>query len=603
MDMMFAFADMKSAVSNLAARNASNLGNPSAGTGSAGRAVEDTGSNLDAFAARFKKAVGKLEAVEQSSQGAGKAEKLVETGENTETTTSAVKSGKAFLASLEAALLKISGGDLNGVTMDREGLDALEKLLVKAGFDPDEVAEALAGFKEKLGAGEKEISLGDVMKSLDSLEPVDGEDADEDVFLETSSLPFIAALLEEYQIPKDVAAGILEKADSGQNGINLNTLVQALEKMMESGSQSGTPLEITADRSKVTELLASVNMASAAEAVVQDIGAGASEGETVTLKDLISIFDTYARSKTKDVQSIQHASQLPLAGGAGENGGKESAGALVDKLFASFTLASEDQDLSGFSFREVRDQFKNDLLIPKKNGKNKTSLFAAEQTGDTSRTDTGLKEISTPVAKQVASGLSGQGHGRHAAGTEHKSADAQADKVDVQSGDTAGAKADTNSPLTSLRTKSSERALPSYVTNQVNRSIVRAVNNGESTLKIQLKPAELGRLMLTIDNSGNSIKVSILTENQAAKDILASNVNELRTTLASAGISLDSFDVDMSSDFRQSMANAGGQAGNFNRKGGRNAGGGLGGSNAEGSDEPLPLAQESDLDGSYHFVA
>jgi len=107
--------------------------------------------------------------------------------------------------------------------------------------------------------------------------------------------------------------------------------------------------------------------------------------------------------------------------------------------------------------------------------------------------------------------------------------------------------------------------------------------------------------MLTIDHSGNSMKVSIITENHAAKEMLASNVSELRTTLSSAGISLDSFEVDMSSDFKQSMADTGNSAGNFNRKNGSNTN--SDGTDLDMEDDLAGIPEGVDVDGAYHFVA
>jgi len=136
----------------------------------------------------------------------------------------------------------------------------------------------------------------------------------------------------------------------------------------------------------------------------------------------------------------------------------------------------------------------------------------------------------------------------------------------------------------------------------VSRSIVRAINQGETTLKIQLKPAELGRLQLTINNVGNSMKVSIIAENPAAKDILTANVNELKTVLASAGISLDKFDVDMDGDFKQSYTNAKNESGNSKQKN-RNEKNLFDSINQEGINGSGENLASEIQDGSYHFVA
>jgi flagellar hook-length control protein FliK len=106
---------------------------------------------------------------------------------------------------------------------------------------------------------------------------------------------------------------------------------------------------------------------------------------------------------------------------------------------------------------------------------------------------------------------------------------------------------------------------------------------------------------MTIDNTGNSMKVHIMTENPAARDLLTSSVNELRSVLSNSGVTLEQFDVDMNSDFRKSMADTGNQAGNFgkryqNRKK-------LDGLNGEGMNGPPGLIDAFSQDGALHFVA
>lgn len=117
--------------------------------------------------------------------------------------------------------------------------------------------------------------------------------------------------------------------------------------------------------------------------------------------------------------------------------------------------------------------------------------------------------------------------------------------------------------------------LPAHVTSQVGKSLARAVSQGETELKLQLKPPELGRIIMTIDNLGTSLKVSVVTENQAAKEILAAHANELKTALANSGISIGSFDVEMGSDFSQSMADARHQSKGSGSRRGRNRGAGI----------------------------
>ena len=96
------------------------------------------------------------------------------------------------------------------------------------------------------------------------------------------------------------------------------------------------------------------------------------------------------------------------------------------------------------------------------------------------------------------------------------------------------------------------------------------------------------------------MKVSVITEHQAAKDILTANVNEIKTMLSSSGISLERFEVDMSSDFRQSMADARSQ----DQPSGRQASGNSQGTESEESSDSLTGSSAGVQDsGTLHLVA
>ncbi len=150
----------------------------------------------------------------------------------------------------------------------------------------------------------------------------------------------------------------------------------------------------------------------------------------------------------------------------------------------------------------------------------------------------------------------------------------------------------------------SASSLPSYVTNQVIRSINRAITNGENEIRLQLRPAELGRIFMTIETQGDTLRVSVVTENQAAKDLLTANVNELKASLANSGINIESFDVDMGSDFKQSMANSGQQSQNGSDSG-RNRGSSIQNSSISTGDIEGTGVNNifKNEDGNLHFVA
>ncbi|MGD9733940.1 MAG: flagellar hook-length control protein FliK, partial [Desulfamplus sp.] len=150
--------------------------------------------------------------------------------------------------------------------------------------------------------------------------------------------------------------------------------------------------------------------------------------------------------------------------------------------------------------------------------------------------------------------------------------------------------------------KSVSSVLPSYVTNQVVRSINRAITSGENEIRLQLRPAELGRIFMTIETVGDTLNVSIVAENQSAKDILTGHTNDLKSSLANNGITIGNFDVEVGSDFKQSMADSGQQFQSGSDSGRNNSSSGQRSSISTDEIEGVQTILNNE-DGNLHFVA
>lgn len=100
------------------------------------------------------------------------------------------------------------------------------------------------------------------------------------------------------------------------------------------------------------------------------------------------------------------------------------------------------------------------------------------------------------------------------------------------------------------------KTLPFYVLNQVSRQILRSRLMNESEIHLQLAPPSLGRLKLTIAQTAAGLKVNIIAENTASKDMLLSNSGELKSALLEQGLRVDKIDVETQANFDQAMADA-----------------------------------------------
>ncbi|WP_022664716.1 flagellar hook-length control protein FliK [Desulfospira joergensenii] len=490
-------------------------------------------------------------------------------------------SGTETLSKLRDFFLSLSNGDLNSISIDAQGLEDLKEILVKAGFDSDEVDEVMSELLEGTGGGK--IGIADLMAGLSELDSENEGDEEEDqTLVESSFLPFLQSILQELGLTPEQVDIVVGQADKGEGGIDLNQIIEDLKALESAASDGGYSFETQAGDDSFVKLLEQMGLKTTG-----------TQGETfsLTLKDFISSLETL---KEKMSESGAGETQT-LTGQSGT--AEDKPFELINSLFKHLEVQTKEAGSDPvFSESQIRDQFKTDLILSKEN-KTKNP-FSTGQANTESKPD--FKELESLFKTSLTN------EGEKKTGPENFSLkklvsdQAKEGEKNIDQNLETGIETKTqDSKLSILRTKANIRNLPNHVTQQVSKSLVKAINQGESSLKIQLNPPELGRLVMTIDNTGNSMKVSILTENQSAKDILVGNAGELKTVLTSSGISLDQFDVDMSSNFRQSMADA------------RNPSQGSGGKNrgknktlVEGSSaETDSLGPVSAQEGTLHYVA
>lgn len=101
----------------------------------------------------------------------------------------------------------------------------------------------------------------------------------------------------------------------------------------------------------------------------------------------------------------------------------------------------------------------------------------------------------------------------------------------------------------------SKDALPAYLIDQVGKQINRSILNGDRIIRLRLKPPELGPLRIEMDVKANILKLTMTTENHSTRELLLSNIHELREALGEQGVRLERIDIQIDYDFNQSSAN------------------------------------------------
>ena len=96
----------------------------------------------------------------------------------------------------------------------------------------------------------------------------------------------------------------------------------------------------------------------------------------------------------------------------------------------------------------------------------------------------------------------------------------------------------------------SQRSLASQTMNQIVQKAVLLNNNGQHTVQIDLKPDFLGHIRMQIITESQQVAVRIVAELPIVKDMLESNLNQLRAELQAQGLEVDELDVSVAHDSR-----------------------------------------------------
>jgi hypothetical protein len=92
------------------------------------------------------------------------------------------------------------------------------------------------------------------------------------------------------------------------------------------------------------------------------------------------------------------------------------------------------------------------------------------------------------------------------------------------------------------------RSLAAQTMNQIVQKAVLLNNKGQNTVQIDLKPDFLGHIRMQIVTESHQVAVRIMAEIPFVKDMLESNLNQLKTELQAQGLEVDELEVSVAHD-------------------------------------------------------
>jgi hypothetical protein len=97
-----------------------------------------------------------------------------------------------------------------------------------------------------------------------------------------------------------------------------------------------------------------------------------------------------------------------------------------------------------------------------------------------------------------------------------------------------------------------QKPLQTQILTQIVEKAVLNLRNGQTEIKIHLKPEYLGHLRMQISTENQQVMLKMLTDVPIAKEIIESNIHHLKAALQSHGLEIEEIDVCVSNDSNHS---------------------------------------------------
>jgi hypothetical protein len=440
----------------------------------------------------------------------------------------ALKKGyKFYIESLRKGLL-VRGKPLNKISLNKKDLFVLKKFLYHCGFSQESVERFLQGLAENKLSGE--INLSRFFHKLIGLEPAEKKSY-QPVALDISAIPHLESLLRDFGLSPKELDHAFSYARLERGKLDLKKFIIKLKEISNQIKQRDPERnKVTIDRNVVLQVLKKL------EGPEIHISSREMDGR-VSIKDLITALEQ-------------------MAGGPGKGGQlpgdvKASIDQIVKRVAVTAEKEGHASSLLSFSRPRLTALHSN-----KKAGKNKAAekeniLSLLKKNGAIARPSRLSENEISSITRTRDTGLTLKTGGKK----EGHIVKSETGKMDVPLNIGSSTSSDIINNV-KQQPGHARNLLPVYLINQVGKQISRSILRGERVIRLQLKPPELGTVKIEMNIKDNILKLGMIAENSSVKELLLSNVHELKQALVEQGVKLDKLDIQINYNFGQSLSNS-----------------------------------------------
>lgn len=443
------------------------------------------------------------------------------------------KGYKFILESFRKGLLA-KGKPLDKISLNKEDLPLLKKLLLQCGFSEQKVERFLKELKDGTPGGE--INLGNFFQKVAKLGPPERskENDAKNYVIEPSAIPHIESVLRNFGLTPKELDNVISAAKVEGGGLDLKRFAIKLKEI--SNRISDKVCEIK-DYDKAKQISNKMEM------IGLNLPDKAKAGR-ISIKDFITSLEQVTKRSGK------------------ENSPPPELKSTMDRLLERAIISGEKQKFVSFSQADANLKLHDHVVKGKINDRDKSldneSLLPNLNEKSDKINNIGRQDIeNSHHAKKVElfSNLSGGKGFQNKPGKEGHGVKAEIRIMETSQQNTVSNFAETINAV-EANDKAFRGSLPAYLVDQIGKQISKSILRGDRIVRLQLKPPDLGRVKIKIDIKDNALKLGIIAEHSSVKELLLSNIHELRGALVSQGIKLENIDIQINYGFNQSLADS-----------------------------------------------